>query len=70
MEEAHNQRVLKEMPTPLAGGSTALGEETSQQHQKLFAGTGYAGVTPSTGAMSREMMPFLLIVNNNNNNHH
>lgn len=53
MEEAHNQRVLKEMPTPLAGGSTTLGEETSHQ-QKLFAGTGYAGVTPSTGAMSRK----------------
>lgn len=44
MEEAHNQRVLREMPTPLAGGEPASA--------KLFAGTGYAGVTPATGAMS------------------
>ena len=48
MEEAHNQRVLKEMPTPLAGGESTLHET------KLFAGTGYAGVTPSTGAVSKQ----------------
>lgn len=52
MEEAHNQRVLKEMPTPLAGGESTLHET------KLFAGTGYAGVTPSTGAVNTPSTPF------------
>ncbi|KAK8793886.1 hypothetical protein WA171_003015 [Blastocystis sp. BT1] len=52
MEEAYNQRVLKEMPTPLAGGESMLHET------KLFAGTGYAGVTPSTGAMNTPSTPF------------
>lgn len=47
MEEAYNQRVLKEMPTPLAG------DESTVHETKLYAGTGYAGVTPSTGAVSR-----------------
>lgn len=56
MEEAHNQRMLKEMPTPLAGGhddGSLTGEQEGGRKKKLFAGTGYAGVTPATGAMSR-----------------
>lgn len=55
MEEAHNQRLLKEMPTPLAGGhdDSSLPGEGEGRRKKLFAGTGYAGVTPATGAMSR-----------------
>lgn len=46
MEEAYNQRMLKEMPTPLAASDGQVHET------RLFAGTGYAGVTPVTGAMS------------------
>jgi len=55
MEEAHNQRMLKEMPTPLAGGQegNSLIEEEGRK-KKLFAGTGYAGMTPATGAMSKK----------------
>lgn len=47
MEEAKNQLMLQATPTPLQAADGA-GKGTAH---KLFAGTGFEGVTPATGAI-------------------
>lgn len=46
MEEARNQLALQATPTPLEAS------DRSVRDRKLFAGTGFAGMTPMTGAAS------------------
>ena len=48
MEEAKNQLILQATPTPLQAGDGAGDGNTTR---RLFAGTGFEGVTPATGAM-------------------
>ena len=47
MEEAKNQLALQATPTPLESS------ERSVRDHKLYAGTGFAGMTPMTGAAGR-----------------
>ena len=48
MEEAKNQLALQATPTPLDP------TERSVRDLKLYAGTGYAGMTPMTGAAGEQ----------------
>ena len=48
MEEAKNQLMLQATPTPLDPSDRSI------RDRKLFAGTGYAGMTPMTGAMGEQ----------------
>lgn len=47
MEEAKNQLMLQATPTPLQAADGA-GNGTAH---RLYVGTGFEGVTPSTGAI-------------------